>query len=129
MQPVELSRQDIAFIQACIIGMVRRAQESMPEKLAIQTTAAAAETISRLNHGSIDLRDVDFICLCIKKTCDLLHKDRVLSKGQIAFTRQLGSEIQEKFTRAAHGTLPHIWNDGERQDNASETPSSAVQVQ
>ena len=130
MQPaVDLTPFDIQFVQACILGIIRRAQQTMPEKQAIQTTTAAAETISRLNHGSIDSGDVDFICLCIKKTVDLLQTDRGLSSGQRAMTRTKGLEIQEKFTRALHVTLPHIWNDGKRQDDASETPSGAVQIQ
>jgi hypothetical protein len=126
---LELSSFEIRYIQACILGVVRRAQETMPEKDAIHTTTAAAETVSRLNHGSIDAQDVDFICLCIKKTCDLLMTDRNLVAHQRIAARKMGEEIQQKFTRALHVSLPHIWNDGKRQDDASETPSSTIQVQ
>jgi hypothetical protein len=128
-QAVELSQEEIQFIQACVLTMVRQAQAKMPERDAIRTTTAAAETISRLNHGSIDARDVDFICLAIKKTIDSLPKNNMLKQAVRDMVRRRGEELQQKFTRALHGTLPHIWNDGERKDDVSETPSSAVQVQ
>jgi hypothetical protein len=126
---IDLSPFDIQFIQACILGVVRRAQQQMPERDAIRFTTAMAETVSRLNTASINEQDVDVICLSIKKTVDLLQTDRGMPMRARELTRMKGHEIQEKFTRALHGSLPHIWNDGERQDDASETPSSAIQVQ
>jgi hypothetical protein len=129
MNNIELSAFDIQFIQACIIGMVRRAQQQMPEKQAIQTTTAAAETISRLNAASIDRRDVDFICLCITKTMDCLDTDFRMPLHAKRRSREKGIEIQQKFTRALHVTLPHIWNDGKRENDSSETPSAEVQIQ
>lgn len=129
MNALELSAFDIQFIQACIVGMVRRAQQKMPEKQAIQTTTAAAETISRLNEAQISHQDVDFICLCIKKTLDCLDTDFRMPLQAKRMTREKGIELQNKFTRALHEPLPHIWNDGKRENDTGETPSAEVQVQ
>jgi hypothetical protein len=129
MNAIELGAFDIQFIQACIVGMVRRAQERMPERQAIQTTTAAAETISRLNSAAINTQDVDFICLCIKKTIDCLETDFRMPAAAKKMTREKGIEIQNKFTRALHVPLPHIWNDRKRENDTSETPSAEVQIQ
>jgi hypothetical protein len=75
MYSVEIGLEDMQLLQAAVLGCVRRMQEHAPKQEAIKFTTAAAEAISRLNHGSIDQTDVRFLCTCIQKTVDLVHGD------------------------------------------------------
>jgi hypothetical protein len=79
---VELDASEIAFIKACIAGTVRRAQETMEERKAVDVTVAAAGVVTRLNLANINTRDVMFINTCLGETHRYLQNDRQLPRSQ-----------------------------------------------
>lgn len=93
----EITQDDIAFIQASVLGTVRRAQEAMSVPKAVNITTQAAEVITRLNAGNITVHHVMFINTCIQKTIDLLRNDGYLSKEQRLIAIQTGERIQNKL--------------------------------
>lgn len=79
---VEINSEEHAFITACTLGVVRRAQEKMKTQDAINVTTVAAGCIKRLNEARLTHHDVYFFNSCILKTRDLLMTDSGLPKGQ-----------------------------------------------
>lgn len=97
MYSTELTGEDIQYCIAAVVGVVRRSHEKQDEQKAIEVTAAAAEVISRLNHGTLNTIDVRFINTCIEKTREFLLTDRGLPHAQRMSAREWGERIQNKL--------------------------------
>jgi DNA polymerase/3'-5' exonuclease PolX len=97
MYTIELEPSDITFIKACVLGTVRRAQETMKEPDAVAITNAATDVITRLNEARLTHIDVRFINVSIEKTRDYLLTDMSLPKSQRDAGRALGEQIQNKL--------------------------------
>jgi hypothetical protein len=98
MYAIELTMNEIAFIKACVLGVIRRFQASTAEeKEKIKLTAAAAECITRLNEARMDTTDVMFINTCLQKTSDYLVTDKGLLPLQKVEARQTCETIQNKL--------------------------------
>jgi hypothetical protein len=94
---VEISNEDVNFIKACVLGVVRRAQAAMDQEEAFKTTQAAGLAVTHLNRGEMTTHDVMYINTCVAKTVDLLRVDRGLTESQKRDIRQQADSIRNKL--------------------------------
>lgn len=94
---VDLTADEIAFIKACVAGVVRRIQKGATEQDAINTTTAAAGVVTRLNEARINHRDVMFLCVCVQKTQEHLRRDVVLPRAQSDVAQTLCHQLIRKL--------------------------------